>query len=261
MLILLSPAKTLDFVNPAPHFEFTQPEFLDKSAFLINALREKTPEEIAKLMKISATLAALNVERFAAWKRPFSPQNAKAAIFAFMGDVYEGLDAASLSQKEILYLQENLRILSGLYGLLRPLDLIQAYRLEMGLPLQTPQNKNLYDFWGTQIGAHLLQNLPEKEPSAIVNLSSNEYFKALQFPKTTTKVPPKIITPIFEDDKNGQFKIISFYAKKMRGKMARFAAINQLKKIDDLRAFNEDNYRFAKEVSDENRMVFRRKSD
>lgn len=255
MLMLISPAKTLDYDSPAPTRHASQPDFLDRSAELIAILRQKSPAELAALMSISDPLAVLNAARYQEWCTPFTAENSKQAVFAFMGDVYEGLAAATLDDAAIAYLQAHLRILSGLYGLLRPLDLMQPYRLEMGTRLTHASGKNLYDFWGDSLTAALN---PLQEGSAApvwVNLASEEYFKAVR-PKL---LRGRVVTPVFEDWKNGQYKVISFHAKRARGLMVRYAASHSLADPEMLKAFDLEGYAYAAEASAAQRWVFRRR--
>lgn len=255
MLMVLSPAKTLDYDTPPFTRRHTLPDFLDHSAALIDTLRGKSPAEIAKLMSISDALAVLNVGRYQDWRADFTPDNAKQAVLAFMGDVYEGLDAASLSEAQLDYLQSRLRILSGLYGALRPLDLMQPYRLEMGTRLHNPRGKNLYEFWGDIITDALNKRLAEDPVPELVNLASEEYFKSVR----PRRLQARLIAPVFQDFKNGQYKIISFYAKRARGLMARWAALHGVEQAEQLKDFNLDGYRFEPTASDERDWVFRRK--
>jgi len=211
MLIVISPAKTLDFDTPPVISNHSQPEMLERSESLIDILMTKSPADIEKLMKISPKLSELNVQRYHTWQRPFKPDNAKQALLAFKGDVYTGLDAETFSEDNFAYAQDHLRILSGLYGVLRPLDLMQAYRLEMGIRLENPQGKNLYDFWGSDITANINQQLKEIDSDVLINLASNEYFKSVK----KKEVNGDIVTPVFKDWKNGQYKMISFYASRL----------------------------------------------
>ncbi|WP_293762393.1 peroxide stress protein YaaA [uncultured Aquitalea sp.] len=255
MLMVLSPAKTLDYDTPPFTRRHTLPDFLDHSAELIDTLRSKSPAEIAKLMSISDALAVLNVGRYQDWRADFTPDNAKQAVLAFMGDVYEGLDAASLSEAQLDYLQSRLRILSGLYGALRPLDLMQPYRLEMGTRLHNPRGKNLYEFWGDIVTDALNKRLAEDPVPELVNLASEEYFKSVR----PRRLQARLIAPVFQDFKNGQYKIISFYAKRARGLIARWAALHGVEQAEQLKDFNLDGYRFEPTASDERNWVFRRK--
>lgn len=256
MLIVISPAKTLDFDTPATTSSFTQPSMLADSERLIDVLTTKSPADIEKLMKISPKLAQLNVDRYYDWSQPFNTDNAKQAILAFKGDVYTGLDAESLSQPELDYAQDHLRILSGLYGLLRPLDLMQAYRLEMGTKLENPEGKNLYEFWGLKITEQVNQQLSQVKSDVLINLASNEYFKSIK----TNAVNADIVTPVFKDWKNGQYKMISFYAKKARGLMTAWVIKNRINDISNLDAFDVDGYQYSPNDSDALNPVFLRKS-
>lgn len=258
MLMVISPAKRLDFESAAPIARHSQPGFLDQSELLMRRLRTMSPAEIARLMSLSDPLALLNFNRYADWAPPFDPQNAKQAVLAFAGDVYEGLDAASLKAADFDFAQSHLRILSGLYGILRPLDLIQPYRLEMGTKLENPRGKDLYAFWGERLNAAINAELQAATPDPVlVNLASEEYFKAL-LPK---KLAGTVIQPVFEDWKSGRYKIISFFAKRARGLMARHAIVNRLKAPEGLKKFAAEGYAFAAEASDETTWVFRRRAD
>ena len=255
MIIVLSPAKSLDFDTPATIAGYTQPAFIDQAQLLIKRLRKLSPPEIAKLMGISDQLSVLNATRYAEWAQPFTPDNAKPAVLAFNGDVYAGLDAATLSAARLRFAQSHVRILSGLYGVLRPLDLIQPYRLEMGTRLDTLRGKDLYAFWGERITENLNAALLEAGASALVNLASEEYFRAVKMQKLTVPV----IQPVFEDWSAGKFKVVSFYAKRARGLMARFALTRRLKQAEGLKEFSGEAYAFAAQASDAARWVFRRK--
>tara|TARA_R110001599_G_scaffold26697_10_gene94124 strand:- start:538 stop:1311 length:774 start_codon:yes stop_codon:yes gene_type:complete len=252
MLFLISPAKTLDFESSSFTDEATQPQFQYESAQLIDIMREFSSEDLSKLMKVSEKIADLNVERFKSWQRPFDIQNAKQAIFAFKGDVYTGLAVEAMDENGLNYLQANLRILSGLYGLLKPLDLMQAYRLEMGTKLAHSKCQDLYQFWGSKITDQINSELTEHD--YIINLASNEYFKAVK----EKQLAKKLITPVFKDEKNGKYKIISFYAKKARGLMVRFAADHQIQNAQDLKKFDYNGYRFEEAESSELTWVFKR---
>lgn len=254
MLILLSPAKTLDFETPFNVPVNTQPAFLPQSAQLIDVLRDYSPDELGKLMKLSPALSELNVQRYHDWQLPFDGQNAKPAILAFKGDVYTGLQAESWSQEQLAVSQQHIRILSGLYGLLKPLDLIQPYRLEMGTKLQNGVGKDLYQFWGETITDQINQECQDMGHQVVVNLASNEYFKSVK----SKKLSNNVVTPIFKDEKKGQFKVISFYAKKARGLMAAYLVKNQVRSIKDITAFNEAGYQYDEEMSSENELAFKR---
>lgn len=254
MLVVISPAKTLDYETPPFLKDSSQPDFLDQSAQLIKELRALTPPQVSELMGISAKLGDLNFGRFLEWSTPFTPQNAKQAVLAFKGDVYTGLDAESLSKKDLLWAQDHLRILSGLYGLLRPLDLMQPYRLEMGTRFANQKGSNLYEFWGTRI-TEALNEYFAKEPSPVlVNLASNEYFKSVQ-PK---KLAAEVITPVFKDWKSGKYKVISFYAKKARGLMTRYIIEHRLSDPEGLKQFDEDGYSYNAAMSSAKEWVFTR---
>jgi len=255
MLIVISPAKTLDFDTLPTTNTFSQPTMLDDSEKLIDVLTTKSPSDIEKLMKISPKLAELNAERYHTWSRPFDANNAKQAVLAFKGDVYTGLDAESLSDKELAYAQDHLRILSGLYGLLRPLDLMQAYRLEMGTKLDNPKGKNLYEFWGNKITDAINAQLADQQSDALINLASNEYFKSVK----AKNINADIVTPVFKDWKNGQYKMISFYAKKARGLMSAWVIKNQVEELAQLSGFNVDGYQYSSNDSDALNPVFLRK--
>lgn len=252
MLVVISPAKTLDFETPARTNIASTPKFLEDAQVLVERMRELAPADIAKLMKISDKLAVLNSTRYETWSLPFTPENAKQALLAFKGDVYTGLDAETLSPQQDDYAQQHLRILSGLYGLVKPLDLIQPYRLEMGTKLSNARGKDLYQFWGDKITDSLNNELAQND--VLINLASNEYFKSVQ-PK---KLNARIITPVFKDTKNGVQKIISFYAKKARGLMVRYMIDNQIDNADALKDFNVAGYQFEASKSSANEWVFTR---
>lgn len=254
MILVLSPAKRLDYETPVAQKKFTQPRLLDESALLIKALRKLSPADVASLMSLSDPLAALNHARFADWQPPFSPQNARPAVLAFDGDVYDGLAATTLDTKAMDWLQDHVRILSGLYGLLRPLDLMQAYRLEMGTKLANARGKDLYAFWGERITDLLNADLHAGKATVLVNLASEEYFKSVR----PQQLDVQVIQPVFEDWKDGRYKIISFFAKRARGLMARYAAEHRPRDVEALKRFDRDDYAFAPEASDETRWVFRR---
>lgn len=255
MILVLSPAKRLDYDSPLPAVAATQPRLLDDSERLIERLRKLSPAQIASLMSLSDPLAALNHARYADWQRPFDAGNARPAVLAFAGDVYEGLDAPSLKATAMNWLQAHVRILSGLYGVLRPLDLMQAYRLEMGTKLDNVRGKDLYAFWGERITTLLNADLHAGKSDVLVNLASEEYFKSVK--RSQLDVP--VIQPVFEDWKGGRYKIISFFAKRARGLMARYAAEHRLKDVERLKQFDSEEYAFAPEASDETTWVFRRR--
>ena len=254
MLMVISPAKTLDYDTPPVIDKSTQPRFVEHSVELIEVLREKSPQDIAKLMSLSDKLASLNVARYGSWERESTPQNAKQALLAFKGDVYTGLNAEDFSTDDFAFAQQHLRMLSGLYGLLRPLDLMQPYRLEMGTKLVNPRGKDLYTFWGERISQWLNEDLEAQGDQVLLNLASQEYFGAVK-PKALTS---RVIDTVFKDQKNGQYKIISFYAKKARGLMARYVIKERLQDPEGLKDFNLDGYRFDAVSSSENQLVFLR---
>ncbi|MEY2620459.1 MAG: hypothetical protein RIT26_279 [Pseudomonadota bacterium] len=254
MLFLISPAKSLDYDTPWAGVTPTQPLFVERSAELIALLRRKKPADLSQLMGISDALARLNVDRYKAWSRHFTPQNAKPAVLAFNGDVYEGLDAATLKPGQLEWAQQHLAILSGLYGVLRPLDLMQPYRLEMGTALTNPKGANLYQFWGTDIARHLNERLAGEQRPIIVNLASQEYFKSVD----RKALQARVIECVFEEGRQGGFKVISFMAKRARGLMARYAIVKQVKTPAALQKFNLEGYAFSPEVSEPDRLVFRR---
>lgn len=254
MLMVISPAKTLDYETPPATTHFTLPEHLEHSSLLIEQLRTLTPAQIATLMSLSDKLAGLNAARYSSWTPDFNPQNAKQAVLAFKGDVYTGLNAEDFSQADFDYAQQHLRMLSGLYGLLRPLDLMQPYRLEMGTKLANPRGKNLYEFWAERISGYLNQALLEQGDNLLLNLASNEYFSAVKLKALNARV----INCEFKDLKNGQYKIISFYAKKARGMMARYVIKQRLNDPDGLKDFNYQGYRYHAEQSKPDNLVFLR---
>lgn len=251
MKIVISPAKSLDFETALPTSKFTQPQFLEKSKKLNAILAKKKPRALSELMSISDNLAQLNWERNQQFSIPFTKENARPAIYAFNGDVYQGLDAYTISEEKLENLQNTLRILSGLYGLLRPLDLMQPYRLEMGTQLKVARKKNLYEFWKDQLTEHLNNEMEDGE--LFINLASNEYFGAID--EKTLKVP--VITPIFKDWKNDKLKVISFFAKKARGSMVRYVLDKNAKTLKDIKGFDYDGYTFSQEHTlKENQPVF-----
>ncbi len=255
MLFLLSPAKSLDYDTPAGDVPHTEPLFVQQSAELIKLLRDYSPQQIAELMDLSDTLAGLNVARYQAWSPKFTAKNSKQAVLAFNGDVYEGLDAKTLKAEDLAWAQEHVCILSGLYGVLRPLDRMQPYRLEMGTALDNPQGKNLYKFWGSRITHYLNERQAGEKHPVVVNLASQEYFKAVD----TKTLKARVIECVFEDWKGGQYKTISFFAKRARGLMARYAATKRLSTPKQLEKFNLEGYAFDAKASEPDRLVFRRK--
>jgi cytoplasmic iron level regulating protein YaaA (DUF328/UPF0246 family) len=257
MLIVLSPAKSLDYESPLATREHTMPDFVKHSAELIKSLRRLAPADIASLMKISDPLAALNAGRYASWTPQFNSDNARAAVLAFNGDVYAGLDAPTLPAQALSHLQSQVRILSGLYGLLKPLDLMQPYRLEMGTRLANARGANLYAFWGNLVTDRLAGEPGKRASGALVNLASEEYFKVVQ----PQRLGVPVISPVFQDWKDGRYKIISFHAKKARGLMARYAAVNGISDPEQLKQFDLGGYAYDAANSDAQRWMFRRRVD
>lgn len=255
MIVLLSPAKSLDYESPLLTKRTTKPRFVDDSAELISQLRKLSEEQVGKLMSISEKLAHLNHERFASWEPDFTKDNARAAILAFTGDVYQGMELADWSKEDFDTAQKRVRILSGLYGVLRPLDLMQPYRLEMGTKFANERGKNLYEFWGDSLTKSLNADLKKSGSDQVVNLASNEYFSAVK----KKELEGELITPVFKDEKNGTYKIISFYAKKARGMMADYIVRNGVTDPAELRKFKTGGYRFSKKDSDDGTLVFLRK--
>ena len=252
MKIVISPAKSLNFEKELPTNLFSKSAFLKESKIVNQIIKQKSPKELSELMDISDKLANLNWDRNKNWKTPFNQDNARPAIFAFDGDVYTGLDAYSIPSEKLDVLQNKVRILSGLYGLLKPLDLIQAYRLEMGTKLAIGESRNLYDFWKNNLTTSLNKELKNEE--LFINLASNEYFSAID--TKILKVP--VITPEFKDYKNGKLKIISFFAKKARGLMVRYIIDTNAETVEDLKGFNYDGYQFDANISNGNQLVFTR---
>jgi hypothetical protein len=257
MLFLLSPAKSLDYETPLPELPHTLPGFVPQSSELIEVLRKKSPAQIAELMDLSDKLAGLNAARYEAWAPEFTPHNSRQAALAFNGDVYEGLDAKTLSAAQLAWAQDRLCILSGLYGVLRPLDWMQPYRLEMGTTLATAKGKNLYQFWGAQIAQYLNERAASQKSPVIVNLASEEYFKAVD--RRALQVP--VVACAFEEFKAGKYKIISFMAKRARGLMVRYAIEKKADSVKKLEGFNVEGYALAPEVSSPERLVFRRQAN
>lgn len=255
MFFVLSPAKNLNEKAPAPVKEFTQPDLLAEAEILMRQLRELAPQQIAELMHVSDKIALLNAERNVEWHTPFTPDNAKQAVFMFNGDVYEGIAADILKPEQIQYLQQHVRLLSGLYGILRPLDLMQPYRLEMGTAFANTRGKNLYEFWGDIITDLLNDTLAQAGSDILINLASQEYFKSVN----TKKLKARLITPVFKDEKNGKYKIISFYAKRARGLMVRYAAEHNITDPEMLKNFDYEGYSFNAAASNESEWVFMRK--
>ena len=256
MLTLLSPAKTLDFESKAITSKTSSAKLLARSEELIAIMRKQSPQDLTKLMGISPKLAELNIQRFKDWKRPFHLTNAKQAILAFKGDVYIGLEAEKYSPRDLNFAQKNLRILSGLYGVLRPLDLIQPYRLEMGTRLNNKKGKDLYEFWGDAITQKIIEELSTHRNKTLINLASNEYFKSV----TPKLLPARLITPVFKDYSNGSYKVLSFFAKKARGAMVSFIVRNRINRPEDIKEFNVDGYQYNPDLTNSQQWVFTRKT-
>ena len=254
MLILVSPAKSLDYETPPLVADNTQPLFLDDSQELIDQLKKLPPAKVGKLMNISDKLAQLNAQRFKEWKQPLTTDTAKQCLFAFQGDVYKGMDADTMKKNDVKFAQKHLRILSGLYGVLRPLDLMLPYRLEMGTKFVNKHGQNLYHFWGDSVTDVLNAELDNLKKPFVVNLASNEYFKVVNKNKLVTDT----ISPVFKDKKNGEYKLISFYAKKARGMMARYIMDNRVLKPADLQDFDTAGYKYNKKMSTDSEPVFTR---
>ncbi|MCQ4313145.1 peroxide stress protein YaaA [Pseudomonas stutzeri] len=254
MLMVISPAKTLDYDTPPTTKRFTQPEHLDHAQQLIDQLRDLSPQQVSELMHLSDKLAALNVARFGGWTAEFTPGNAKQALLAFKGDVYTGLNASDFSEQDFDFAQKHLRMLSGLYGILRPLDLMQPYRLEMGTKLANARGKDLYAFWGERISGWLNEALASQGDDVLLNLASNEYFGAVK----RKALNARVIDVDFKDLKNGQYKIISFYAKKARGLMSRYVIKERIEQPEQLKNFAYDGYRYSPDDSSTDHLVFLR---
>jgi len=254
MILVISPAKSLYDYCPVQYKQFTQADFLPEAEKIVSVLKKKKPEQLAKLMDISPKLAELNYQRFREWTLPFSPENAWQAILMFNGDVYQGMKAETFSEAEFETARQHLRILSGVYGLLKPLDLIQPYRLEMGTDLAVARKKNLYEFWKTKITAKLNLELTETGQKELINLASNEYFSAID----TKKLKARIITPVFKEHRNGQYQMVSFFAKRARGLMSRFIIQNNISDPEEMKAFDMEGYYFNNQLSKEDNWVFTR---
>jgi cytoplasmic iron level regulating protein YaaA (DUF328/UPF0246 family) len=255
MIIVVSPAKSLDFDSPAKTKKYSEPQFLEDSSVLMNELQKYQPERLSELMHISEALSELNFNRNANWQLPFTPENAKQAVFAFQGDVYQGMNAQDYCAAEINFAQKHLRILSGLYGILKPLDLIQPYRLEMGSKFKNARGKNLYEFWGSKLTDHINAELAVQKTKLLINLASNEYFSAVK----AKAVGGEIVTPVFKDFSAGKYKVVSFFAKKARGEMVTHIVKNKITKADELLEFSAGGYRYSKTESTPNKPVFLRK--
>lgn len=254
MLAIISPAKTLDFESAVRNLPVSQPHLTDYSEQLIEICRQLSPQDLSSLMSISDKLAGLNAARFAEWTKSHNEKNSRAAIWAFKGDVYTGLDADSLTDEDVQFAQRHLRMLSGLYGLLKPLDLMQPYRLEMGTKLANPKGKDLYAFWGNIITQSVQQALDEQGDRVLINLASDEYYKSVK----ESQLEAQIIKPIFLDNKNGKYKVVSFCAKKARGLMCRFIIQNRLERVEQLKEFDLGGYWFDSASSTEKEFVFKR---
>ena len=251
LVTIISPAKKLDYSPVEKNIDSTIPSLLEHSNELIKDLKSLNPQEVSSLMSLSDKLGVLNYERFQEWKTPFTKSNSKQAILAFKGDVYQGLDAESLSETELIWAQKHVRILSGLYGILKPMDLMQPYRLEMGTKFATKRGQNLYDFWNSIITEELNKNF-SSDNSNLLNLASNEYFKSIN----VSELKANVISPVFMDKKNGKYKIISFFAKKARGLMTRYVIKNRIEDITDIQNFEEGGYFFSEAMSEDNKPVF-----
>lgn len=254
ILTIISPAKKLDYGQSLQPVEHSQPEFLDHASELLQDLRAMSPQQLCTLMGLSDKLGALNYERYQAWQRPFSPDNAKQAVLAFKGDVYQGLDAENMNDDDLAWAQDHLRILSGLYGLLRPLDLMQPYRLEMGTKFANTRGEDLYAFWGNLITDKINEHLANAQNSVLLNLASNEYFKSVRH----ENINAPIITPVFMDKKNDKYKIISFFAKKARGLMGAYIIKNRITQIERIKDFNVAGYSYNNAMSEGDKWVFTR---
>ena len=251
LVTIISPAKKLDYSPVEKNIDSTIPSLLEHSNELIKDLKSLNPQEVSSLMSLSDKLGALNYERFQEWKTPFTKSNSKQAILAFKGDVYQGLDAESLSETELIWAQKHVRILSGLYGILKPMDLMQPYRLEMGTKFATKRGQNLYDFWNSIITEELNKNF-SSDNTNLLNLASNEYFKSIN----VSELKANVISPVFMDKKNGKYKIISFFAKKARGLMTRYVIKNRIEDVTDIQNFEEGGYFFSEAMSEDNKPVF-----
>ncbi|MFO7923750.1 MAG: peroxide stress protein YaaA [Bacteroidales bacterium] len=254
MITVISPAKKLDFKTKTKGRNYTTPEFLDKSAEIIDVIRQFSPKDLAVLMNVSDDIANLTFERHSKWKTPFNPENAKPAIHAFKGDVYRGMSADTFSREDLEFAQDHLRILSGLYGVLRPLDMIQPYRLEMGTKFKPFGGKNLYGFWTETITSAINENLKEHKEKVLVNLASQEYFKAID----KSMLEEDVVTPVFKEFKGNKYKVVGIHAKKARGMMCRFIIQNRIEKAEDMKLFNEEGYSYDDNLSNEREWIFTR---
>lgn len=255
MLIVVSPAKSLDFESPAKTRKFTEPEYLQESTQLVSQLKKLSPEDFSELMNISSKLGELNHTRYANWHTPFDLKNAKQAIFAFKGDVYVGLEAEQFSTTDLNFAQKHLRILSGLYGLLRPLDLMQPYRLEMGSKFKNKKGKNLLEFWGNKLTENINSLMATEKSPILINLASNEYFSSINL----KALEAKVITPVFKDFSNGKYRVLGFFAKRARGAMTAYIIKNRITTAAKLKDFDVNGYRFSEADSTDSRLVFLRK--
>jgi cytoplasmic iron level regulating protein YaaA (DUF328/UPF0246 family) len=256
MISILSPAKTLDITRTHNIKHYSEPLYIKEAAVLMAELEKYSPPELETLMKINSALAEINFMRIASWKTEHAPSNSKQAVFAYAGHVYQGLDAATLDEGSLLFAQDHLRIISGLYGVLRPLDLIQPYRLEMGIRLENPNGKDLYAYWRDKITSYFIEELKTHGNKTLVNLASNEYSTAFN----RKQLEGRIVTPVFRDYSRGSYKIVMVYAKRARGMMARFIAENRIDDPEKMKEFNEDGYEFSEAMSSENDFVFLRKA-
>lgn len=254
MLAIVSPAKKLDFEDLAAPLPYTQPDFLDRAKTLVGVAKKLSRADLSRLMKLSEQLTELNFQRFKAFKPPFTTANAKQAVLAFSGDTYVGLDAGSLSEDDLVYAQDHLRILSGLYGVLRPLDLIQPYRLEMGSKLRNPEGGDLYDFWGEELADAIDDIVADHKEPVVINLASNEYFKATS-PKT---LKSRVITPVFKEIKDREAKVLGLFAKRARGMMARYMITKRIEKAKQLKTFKDGGYAYQDHLSNDDTWVFTR---
>lgn len=254
MKIIISPAKKINNTENKENMRFSHCSFLNEASELIEILKEFTPSKLSKLMNISHNLSLLNAERYVNWSLPFNTKNSKQAIFSFTGDVYQGMNIDDFDNNDFDFSQKNLRILSGLYGILKPLDLIQPYRLEMGTKLETERGQNLYQFWGNLLTTYIKKEIRENKDNYLVNLASNEYIKAINM----KELDPHCVTPVFKDLKNNKLKVISFFAKKARGKMCRFIIKNKLTSIEQLKEFNDNGYIFDQNLSTEHEFIYTR---
>jgi len=252
VLILLSPAKRLDYETPVPTRKFSEPRMVDRSAELMSVLVKTPPDDVASLMSLSPTLTDLNVQRYQDWEPHFSPDNARPAVFAFDGDTYAGLDVARFGERDLTHAQKTIRILSGLHGVLRPLDLVQPYRLEMGTKLRTARGNDLYAYWGTAVTETINDDLAERKSKVVVNLASNEYFGVIQ----PEHLQARLVTPTFLDEVKGQYKVVSFHAKKARGAMAAWLVLNRVSAVRALQDFDDLGYHYDSERSTPDAPVF-----